>query len=171
MARRLLLLALLASLAGSASAQTAALNGFVRDAQSGETLLQATVRVEGTARGAATNVSGFYTLGDLPPGEATLTASYLGYQPVRRTVTLTAGETTRLDIELTPEGVTTDEVVVEAEEPIEEEFVEALPLKPKKKTILLTRIADLRTSASGDGAGPSAAATPAALGTAVSGRI
>ena len=70
MARRLLLLALLASLAGSASAQTAALNGFVRDAQSGETLLQATVRVEGTARGAATNVSGFYTLGDLPPGEA-----------------------------------------------------------------------------------------------------
>ena len=138
MARRLLLLALLASLAGSASAQTAALNGFVRDAQSGETLLQATVRVEGTARGAATNVSGFYTLGDLPPGEATLTASYLGYQPVRRTVTLTAGETTRLDIELTPEGVTTDEVVVEAEEPIEEErapgtstvsidLVEALP--------------------------------------------
>ena len=138
MARRLLLLALLASLAGSASAQTAALNGFVRDAQSGETLLQATVRVEGTARGAATNVSGFYTLGDLPPGEATITASYLGYQPVRRTVTLTAGETTRLDIELTPEGVTTDEVVVEAEEPIEEErapgtstvsidLVEALP--------------------------------------------
>ena len=138
MARRLLLLALLASLAGSASAQTAALNGFVRDAQSGETLLQATVRVEGTARGAATNVSGFYTLGDLPPGEATLTASYLGYQPVRRTVTLTAGETTRLDIELAPEGVTTDEVVVEAEEPIEEErapgtstvsidLVEALP--------------------------------------------
>ena len=138
MARRLLLLALLASLAGSASAQTAALNGFVRDAQSGETLLQATVRVEGTARGAATNVSGFYTLGDLPPGEATITASYLGYQPVRRTVTLTAGETTRLDIELAPEGVTTDEVVVEAEEPIEEErapgtttvsidLVEALP--------------------------------------------
>ena len=138
MLRRLLLLALLASLAGSASAQTAALNGFVRDAQSGETLLQATVRVEGTARGAATNVSGFYTLGDLPPGEATITASYLGYQPVRRTVTLTAGETTRLDIELAPEGVTTDEVVVEAEEPIEEErapgtttvsidLVEALP--------------------------------------------
>ncbi|PAP80665.1 hypothetical protein B1759_04610 [Rubrivirga sp. SAORIC476] len=138
MARRLLLLALLASLAGSASAQTAALNGFVRDAQSGETLLQATVRVEGTARGAATNVSGFYTLGDLPPGEATITASYLGYQPVRRTVTLTAGETTRLDIDLAPEGVTTDEVVVEAEEPIEEErapgtttvsidLVEALP--------------------------------------------
>lgn len=138
MARRLLPLALLALLAASASAQTAALNGFVRDAQSGETLLQATVRVEGTARGAATNVSGFYTLGDLTPGEATITASYLGYQPVRRTVTLAAGETTRLDIELTPEGVTTDEVVVEAEEPIEEErapgtstvsidLVEALP--------------------------------------------
>ncbi|WP_420456743.1 TonB-dependent receptor [Rubrivirga sp.] len=119
----MLSLALLALAASSAGAQTApaTLNGFVRDAVSGETLIQATVRVEATGRGVATNVQGFYTLGTLEPGEVTVTASFLGYQPTRQTVTLAPGETRRLDLELAPQGVTTDEVVVEATEPIEEE--------------------------------------------------
>lgn len=134
--RRLLLLVALA--AAGAQAQPATLNGFVRDATSGETLLQATVRVDGTSRGAATNVQGFYTLGDLEPGAVTVVVSYVGYQTLRETVTLAPGETRRLDLELAPDGVTSDEVVVEAETPIEEErapgtqtvsidLVEALP--------------------------------------------
>lgn len=137
MLRRLSVLALLA-LTAAASAQPATVNGFVRDATSGETLLQATVRVEGTDRGAATNVQGFYTLGDLAPGTITVVASYIGYRSLRETVTLAPGQVVRLDLELTPEGVVTDEVVVEAEESIEEErapgtstvsidLVEALP--------------------------------------------
>jgi len=71
----------------------------------------------------------------LQPGEWEGIHSHSGNQLY---IMLTAGETTRLDIELAPEGVTTDEVVVEAEEPIEEErapgtttvsidLVEALP--------------------------------------------
>lgn len=135
--RRLLCLAL-AVLAGGAAAQPATLNGYVRDAASGETLIQATVRVDGTGRGAATNVQGFYTLGGLGAGEVTVVVSYVGYETVRETVTLAPGETRRLDLDLPPEGLTSDEVVVEAEEPIEEErapgtqnvsidLVEALP--------------------------------------------
>ena len=135
----LLPLVALASTAASAQgAEPATVNGFVRDAVSGETLIQATVRVEGTGRGAATNVQGFYTLGGLGAGEVALVASYVGYQTVRQTVALEAGQTLRLDLELTPEGLTSGEVVVEAEEPIEEErapgtqnvsidLVEALP--------------------------------------------
>ena len=138
---RLSFLALLAALALEAAAQPAAINGFVRDASSGETLIQATVRVERDGqptRGAATNVSGFYSLGDLEAGPATVVASYIGFRTLRETVVLEAGGTLRLDLELQPDGVTTDEVVVEAEEPIEEErapgtqtvsidLVEALP--------------------------------------------
>ena len=134
---------LVASAAGvpAASAQTASLSGFVRDAASGETLIQASVTVEragGATRGAATNVQGFYSLGDLAPGTVTVTATYLGYRTARQSVALAAGEARRLDIELAPEGLVSDEVVVEAEEPIEEErapgvqnvsmdLVEALP--------------------------------------------
>ena len=135
------LLALLAALALPAAAQSAAINGFVRDASSGETLIQATVRVErdgAPVRGAATNVSGFYSLGDLEAGTVTVVASYIGFRTLRETVALEAGETVRLDLELQPEGVTSDEVVVEAQESIEEErapgtttvsidLVEALP--------------------------------------------
>ena len=118
---RSLLVLLVAALASAAGAQTATLNGFVRDAASGETLIQASVLVDGAGRGAATNVQGFYTLGDLAPGTVTITASFIGYRTARQTVTLAPGETRRLDLELSPEGLTAGEVVVEAEEPIEEE--------------------------------------------------
>ena len=130
-------------LAVGAQAQTATLNGFVRDGASGETLIQATVQIEradggASGRGTATNVQGFYTLGGLAPGTLTVVSSYVGYRTVRQTVTLAPGETRRLDLDLPPEGVVSDEVVVEGEEPLEEErapgvqnvsidLVEALP--------------------------------------------
>ena len=134
----LLALAAGAALAGPAAAQTATLNGFVRDAETGETLIGATVRVEGTDRGTATNAQGFYTLGGLAPGAVAVVASYIGYRSVRLEATLAAGAPARLDVDLAPEGLTTGEVVVEAEERIEEErapgtqtvsidLVEALP--------------------------------------------
>ena len=98
-----------------------AINGYVRDATTGETLLGANVVVSGTPRGTATNTAGFYALASLRPGSYTLTASFLGYRDASRTVTLEPYATLRLDFELTPEDVEQAEVVVEAEEPIEEE--------------------------------------------------
>ncbi len=96
----------------AAAQEPAALNGYVRDAETGETLLQANVLVQGTGRGAATNNEGYYTLRDLAPGTYTVAVSYLGYQTHTETVTLAAGETKRLDVELVPTGLQTDEVVV-----------------------------------------------------------
>ena len=137
------LLAAVASVAGApaALAQAASLSGSVRDAGSGETLIQASVTVERAGagpRGAATDARGFYSLGDLAPGPVTVTTTYLGYRTARRSVVLAPGESRRLDVELEPEELTSDEVVVEAQEPIEEErapgvqnvsmeLIEALP--------------------------------------------
>ncbi|MFB6271815.1 MAG: carboxypeptidase-like regulatory domain-containing protein, partial [Salinibacter sp.] len=92
--------------------ETASLSGYVRDAKTGETLLQANVIIQGTSRGAATNNSGYYTIGDLPPGTYTVVFSYLGYQPHVDTVSLAAGETKRLDVALQPKSLQTEEVVV-----------------------------------------------------------
>ncbi len=125
-------------LGSAAAAQPATLNGFVRDAASGETLVQATVQVEETGRGTVSNAQGFYSLGGLAPGEVTVVVRYIGYDAVRRRVTLAPGELRRLDLDLPPEGVVGQEIVVEAEERIEEErapglqnvsidLVEALP--------------------------------------------
>ena len=46
----------------SAVAQTATISGVVLDAESGETLPHATVRIETLAIGAATNLDGYFVL-------------------------------------------------------------------------------------------------------------
>lgn len=107
---------------GPAFAQnTAALNGYVTDASTGETLLLASVAIDGTTRGASTNTSGFYSIVNLQPGTVTVLASYIGYLPFRREIVLRAGETTRLDIELTPEALQLEEVVVQSQAEREEQ--------------------------------------------------
>ncbi len=102
---------------------TATLSGHVRDATTGETLLGANVLVEEAERGAATNNAGFYTLSGLEPGTYTVAASYIGYQRTTTTVTLDPGEDRRLDLELPPEGVALDEVVVRDENEEEERTI------------------------------------------------
>ncbi|MGA1494980.1 MAG: carboxypeptidase-like regulatory domain-containing protein, partial [Rhodothermales bacterium] len=80
---RSLVLALLLPLLlafSDAQAQEASISGFVRDAETGETLLLANVRIKDTLIGTATNNSGYYTLAGLEPGEYTLQFSYIGYQ-------------------------------------------------------------------------------------------
>lgn len=107
---------------GSASArQSASVSGFVRDAETRETLILANVLVQGTSSGAATNTSGYYVIDGLPAGTYRILASYLGYRSAVFDVTVAAGEARRLDIELEPEGLTAGEVVVEADrESVEE---------------------------------------------------
>ncbi|HYG69324.1 MAG TPA: TonB-dependent receptor, partial [Anaeromyxobacteraceae bacterium] len=117
-------------LAHGARAQDAAVQGFVRDAETGETLIQANVLIEGTGRGAATNTSGFYALAGLAPGTYVLVFSYLGYEAARDTVALAPGETRRLDQALRPEASAVGEVVVEAEEELQEERAPGLQQVP-----------------------------------------
>lgn len=101
--------------------EDASLRGYVRDAATGETLLQANVVINGTRRGTATNNSGYYILRGLSPGTYTVVFSYVGYESRADTVSLAAGEERRLDVELTPVDYEADEVVV-TEESEEEEI-------------------------------------------------
>ncbi len=108
-------------LVGPATAQEkASLRGYVRGAETGETLLQANVVVQGTGRGTATNNEGYYTLRELDPGSYTVVFSYVGYRKKAKEVTLEAGEKKRLDVELAPVEVQTEEVVVTGESEDEE---------------------------------------------------
>lgn len=58
----LFLAALLLGASPAAAQQTASLCGHVCGAETGETLLQANIVVQGTSRGTATNNDGYYTL-------------------------------------------------------------------------------------------------------------
>lgn len=113
---------ILVASSGTCIAQrTASINGYVKDAKSGEALISANIALEDIRKGASSNTSGYYTITDILPGEYTLLASYVGYQAFVKEVSLNEGEILRLDIELVPEGVRMEEIIVEAEADKEEQ--------------------------------------------------
>lgn len=113
----LLVLALLTPI--SIFAQKASINGYVTDKSSRETLLSANVALLETNRGTTTNTLGYFSLTNLEPGTYTIACSYIGFELFRKTLTLSENETLRLDIELEPNIVATEEIVVTSERIIE----------------------------------------------------
>lgn len=87
-------------------------SGFVREKGNGEPMVGALVRcgVGGGTVVAATNTMGFYSL-TLPAGKYQVTASYLGYEPVTRTVDI--HENLSIDFDMTPSSRVLREVEVE----------------------------------------------------------
>lgn len=90
----------------------ASVNGYVRDATSGEPLLTANMALKGTTIGTSSNQSGYYTINGIKPGSYTLLCSFIGYKAYTKKITLKPGEVLRLDIELSPEKLNLGEVVV-----------------------------------------------------------
>lgn len=106
-------------LVGSSVTQTAwaqrTISGTVQDASSGETLPYASVLVEGTTRGAATNVDGYFVLVGVPADSLVLLVSFLGYNPARVPID-TRTQSEPLLIELEPVAAAFfDDIVVTAE--------------------------------------------------------
>ena len=92
--------------------RTFTISGFLSDIQTGERLIGAGIWVPDPGQGTTTNEYGFYSL-SLPEGEKKITFSYLGYDPLVRTVEL--DRNIRLDLELGG-SLTLQEVVVVAED-------------------------------------------------------
>ena len=84
------------------------LNGTVKDAESGEPLIGATVFLATTGQGTSTDVDGQFTMNDLPGLPFQITISYTGYQPYEGSVESTDGI---LEINL-QSSITLEEVVV-----------------------------------------------------------
>ena len=104
-------LALLLALAPSAAAQgVGTITGTVVDDQ-GVPVIQGNVVVVELNRGAATDIDGQYTLGDVPAGTYVLRASYTGFEPQQTAVTVVAGQTVTQNFTLAPVELGT--VVVE----------------------------------------------------------
>ncbi len=88
------------------------ISGYLKDGDTGETLIGASVYVTELETGVITNVYGFYSI-SLPNGNYTVKYSYVGYSTVTQTVNLTENQT--LDIELPVASEELEEVVVTAE--------------------------------------------------------
>lgn len=98
---------------------TGKLKGKVTDQQTGEPLIGANVLMIGTSFGAATNINGEYTIGNLEPGTYEVRFSYIGYQTKTiSNVRINTDLTTELNMQIEPEGVQVGEVLVVAEKPL-----------------------------------------------------
>lgn len=95
----------------SVAQEKAILSGYVKDASNGEELIGVTVYVEQLQSGVVTNAYGFYSL-TLPPGEYTVSYSYVGYQTESQTINLTTNQT--LNMQLQDAVTQMKEVVVSA---------------------------------------------------------
>ncbi len=93
----------------AASAQKATLSGTVRDGQTRETMIGASIFIPEANTGAVTNEYGFYSI-TVPVGYYTLRVSSIGYADLQQTVELTSD--VRLDLALTLQGEQLDEVII-----------------------------------------------------------
>jgi len=107
-------LAVLLLLPGLVLAQQGRVQGTVTDSNTGETIPGVNIALLETQQGAATDADGGFRITGVSPGDYTLRATFVGYQARERSITVSAGETTTVNIQLTPSEVGLEEVVVTA---------------------------------------------------------
>ncbi len=88
------------------------LSGFVTDAATGKAMPFANVYLNGSTRGTITNEQGHYSLSGVPLGTVEVVASFIGYQPQRRTLRLDKSQDQKADFRLKPGDQTLATVTV-----------------------------------------------------------
>lgn len=116
--------------------QKVTLNGYVKDAETGEELIGVTVYLPELQAGVVTNAYGFYAL-SVMPGTYQVQFSYVGYKVQTLTLTIT-GSVSR-NIELHSEATYIQEIVVEGR-PVDENVVS---IQMSHNTLNLTQIKKL----------------------------
>ena len=94
------------------SAQTGEIVGTVTDEESQAAVAGAELVVEGTDRWTLSGADGRFVLDGVPAGDRIIRVERLGYRPVRQGVSVPADGTEVVDLVLTPEPFSLDEVVV-----------------------------------------------------------
>jgi len=88
------------------------ISGYVRDAETGEELIGATIANPSGTIGTVTNVYGFYSL-RVPSGKDTLQCSYIGYKTITQKINSSTDQPINFD--LTSDQLLLSEVVIEAD--------------------------------------------------------
>ena len=97
----------------SISQSTGTIRGYIKDAVSKEDIIGANIFVEVVAKGAAADISGFFSIGKLPEGTYKLRVTSVGYKPkFVENVQVTADNVTELTIYTESETAVLTEVKV-----------------------------------------------------------
>ena len=107
-------LSLVAGTAAVAAAQRGTIAGQVTDQSSGQPLVGARVTVVGTSLVTASRAEGRYVIPNVPPGQVTVRATFIGYAAGSQSVTVAPDEAVTADVALVLTPYSLDEVVVTA---------------------------------------------------------
>jgi len=99
--------------AGPVSAQ-GTVSGQITDKSNQQPIGGAAVLIVGTSLQARTGREGRYSITNVPPGRYQVQVRFIGYATATQPVSVTAGQSTALDVALTPAAVPLDVVVVSA---------------------------------------------------------
>jgi hypothetical protein len=102
-------------IAGTLFAQTGTIKGFAYLKSSGEPVLFTTVYLKGTSIGQATDVNGYFSISQIPPGDYIIMVSTMGYDTLQEPVTVKAGAIVSKKLYLVQSDVKLKEVEVSAE--------------------------------------------------------
>jgi len=104
--------------ASSYGGTTGKISGRILDAQTKEPLVGVGVIVEGTGRGAATDLDGYYFILNVSPGTYSVTAQYLGYHSTTQSSVLVRSDiTSKVDFILTSSSIQLEAVEIVASRP------------------------------------------------------
>ncbi len=95
---------------------TGKITGTVKDSQTGEPVVGASVVVEGTKIGAATDIEGYYVILNVPPGTYQVSVSAVGFtKRIVAGISVSVDLTTKCDVSLSSTVVEGEEITVTAE--------------------------------------------------------
>lgn len=98
---------------------TGKIAGAITEKSTGEALPGANIIVAGTRLGAVTDLSGRYTILEVPPGTYSLQVTFLGHQKtIVNDVRVYIDQTARVDVAMVQEAIEIGDVVVVAERPL-----------------------------------------------------
>ncbi len=96
----------------TAYAQTGEIKGTVFDKEKGEPIIFNSVILQGTGRGAVTDVNGIYSITKIPPGQYTIVCTAIGFDTVRIQVNVEANKKITQNIYLSEISVQLKEVQI-----------------------------------------------------------
>jgi hypothetical protein len=95
---RLSLFLLLGTIANSQDVST--INGFIREAETGEPIAYANVFIKDSNLGSASNIDGYYVITNVPAGKAEIVVSIIGYKMVTQEIDVQLNKNLRLNFRL-----------------------------------------------------------------------
>ena len=130
-------------------AQSGTIGGKITNSK-GEAIANASIWISGTSKGVTSNAEGIYRLEQIPPGETTITCSYISHDSLSKSTTVVANKETSLDFVLQTEKASTlQELVVTAK--VNRESETRLLTEQKKSVIAIQSIGAQELSRKGIG--------------------